>query len=65
MASKFCNVRFSKALVRSLSLYAVFLSAILFTIFFPEIVLWLPKMLLPESVGCLKNPAGTGYICPP
>ena len=64
MASKFCNVPFSKALVRSLPLYVVFLSAILFTIFFPEIVLWLPKMLLPESVGCFKNPAGTGYICP-
>jgi tripartite ATP-independent transporter DctM subunit len=65
MASKFCNVRFSKALVRSLPLYVVFLAAILFTIFFPEIVLWLPKMLLPESVGCFKSPAGTGYICPP
>ena len=64
MASKFCNVRFSKALVRSLPLYVVFLAAILFTIFFPEIVLWLPKTLLPESVGCFKSPAGTGYICP-
>ncbi|HSB81868.1 MAG TPA: TRAP transporter large permease [Candidatus Methylomirabilis sp.] len=64
MASKFCNVRFSKALVRSLPLYVVFLSAILFTIFFPKIVLWLPKVLLPESVGCFKSPAGTGYICP-
>jgi TRAP-type C4-dicarboxylate transport system permease large subunit len=64
MASKFCNVRFSKALVRSLPLYVVFFAAILFTIFFPEIVLWLPKMLLPESVGCFKSPAGTGYICP-
>jgi len=64
MASKFCNVRFSRALVRSLPLYAVFLAAILFTVFYPEIVLWLPKTLLPESVGCFKSPAGTGYICP-
>ena len=64
MASKFCNVRFSRALVRSLPLYAVFLAAILFTVFYPEIVLWLPKTLLPESVGCFKNPTGTGYICP-
>ena len=31
---------------------------------FPEIVLWLPKHLLPESVGCFKNPSGSGYICP-
>jgi hypothetical protein len=22
------------------------------------------KLLLPESVGCFKNPSGTGYICP-
>jgi C4-dicarboxylate transporter, DctM subunit len=27
-------------------------------------VLWLPKHILPESVGCFKAPGGTGYICP-
>jgi hypothetical protein len=27
-------------------------------------VLWLPKHLLPESVGCFRNPGGAGYICP-
>ncbi len=64
MASKFCHVRFSRALVRSLPLYVVFFAAILFTVFFPEMVLWLPKTLLPESVGCFKSPAGIGYICP-
>ena len=31
---------------------------------FPEVVLWLPKHFLPESVGCFKNPSGAGYICP-
>ena len=31
---------------------------------FPDVVLWIPKHVLPESVGCFKNPAGTGYICP-
>ena len=25
-------------------------------------VLWLPKHLLPESVGCFKNPSGTDYL---
>jgi len=29
------------------------------------VVLWLPKQLLPESVGCFKSPSGSGYICPP
>ena len=38
--------------------------AILFCIYFPEVVLWLPKHFLPESVGCFKNPSGAGYICP-
>ena len=33
-------------------------------IFLPEAVLWLPKHAFPESVGCFKSPAGTGYICP-
>ncbi len=31
----------------------------------PDVVLWLPKQFLPESVGCFKAPAGSGYICPP
>jgi tripartite ATP-independent transporter DctM subunit len=64
MASKFVGIRFSKAMFASLPIYFVFLFAIVFCIFFPEIVLWLPKKLLPESVGCFKNPSGVGYICP-
>ncbi|HXP74866.1 MAG TPA: TRAP transporter large permease [Stellaceae bacterium] len=64
MAAKFVNVRFSVALVRSLPLYVVFFAAIAFCIFFPDVVLWIPKHVLPESVGCFKAPGGTGYICP-
>jgi C4-dicarboxylate transporter DctM subunit len=51
--------------VRSLPLYIVFLLTIMFTVAFPKVVLWLPKQLLPESVGCFKAPSSTGYICPP
>ena len=65
VASKYVGVGFGKALVRSLPLYIVFLLTIAFTVLFPKVVLWLPKQLLPESVGCFKSPAGTGYICPP
>ena len=43
---------------------AAFLLTIAFTVLFPEVVLYLPKWLLPESVGCFKNPSGSGYICP-
>jgi len=64
MASKFVGVRFSKAMLASLPIYIVFFVAITFTIFFPNVVLWLPKHLLPASVGCFPNPNGSGYICP-
>jgi C4-dicarboxylate transporter DctM subunit len=64
MASKFIGVPFGRAMLASLPIYVVFLAAILFTIFFPDIVLWLPKHFLPESVGCFKNPSGPGYLCP-
>ena len=64
MASKFTGVGFMAAVVRSLPLYLVFFATIAFCIFFPEVVLWLPKKLLPESVGCFKSPTGAGYICP-
>ena len=64
MASKFCDVRFTTAMYASLPLYLVFFATIAFCIFFPDMVLWLPKHVLPESVGCFKSPSGAGYICP-
>ena len=62
MASKFVGVRFATALRASVPIYAIFFLTIAFTIFFPNAVLFLPKMMFPESVGCFK--AATGYICP-
>ena len=64
MAAKFVGIKFSKAMLASLPIYIVFFVAITFTIFFPDVVLWLPKHLLPASVGCFPNPNGPGYICP-
>jgi C4-dicarboxylate transporter, DctM subunit len=64
MASKFVGVRFSQALRASLLIYLIFFAAIAFCIFFPDAVLWLPKTLMPESVGCFKSPSGAGFICP-
>jgi tripartite ATP-independent transporter DctM subunit len=64
MAAKFVGTSFGRAMVASLPIYVVFFAAITFCIFFPDVVLWLPKQLLPESVGCFKNPSGTGYLCP-
>jgi tripartite ATP-independent transporter DctM subunit len=64
MSSKFVGVRFAQALRAALPIYLVFLGTIAFAIYFPKVVLWLPKHVIPESVGCFKNPGGTGYICP-
>jgi C4-dicarboxylate transporter DctM subunit len=64
MASKFVGVKFSRAMLASFPIYVVFFVAIIFTIFFPEVVLWLPKQLLPQSVGCFRRPDGAGWICP-
>jgi TRAP-type C4-dicarboxylate transport system permease large subunit len=64
MASKFVGVRFSHALRAALPIYVVFFVTIAFTIFFPNVVLWLPKQVIPASVGCFKAPEGPGYICP-
>ena len=64
VASKFVGVQFSKAMYASLPIYVVFFVTIGFTVFFPDVVLYLPKLLLPESVGCFRSPTGD-YICPP
>jgi TRAP-type C4-dicarboxylate transport system permease large subunit len=64
MASKFVGVRFPTALKASLPIYIIFFGTIAFAIFFPSAILWLPKMVFPESVGCFKAPSGVGYICP-
>jgi C4-dicarboxylate transporter, DctM subunit len=64
MASKFVGVKFSQALKAALPIYVVFLITIVFTIFAPSAILWLPKQVMPQAVGCFKNPSGTGYICP-
>ena len=64
MASKFVGVRFSTALRASVPIYVIFFATIAFVIFMPSVILYLPKTLFPESVGCFKAPGGTGYICP-
>ncbi len=64
MGAKFIGVPFGRAMVASFPIYVIFLGTIGFCIYFPEVVLWLPKQLLPQSVGCFPNPSGSGYICP-
>jgi TRAP-type C4-dicarboxylate transport system permease large subunit len=63
MASKFVNVGFGVAIKASLPIYVIFFATIAAAIFFPEVVLWLPRHVFPESVGCFKGAAGA-YVCP-
>jgi tripartite ATP-independent transporter DctM subunit len=64
MAAKFTGVRFSRAMLSSFPIYIVFFATIAFCIYFPDVVLWLPKHFLPQSVGCFPNPSGPGFLCP-
>jgi C4-dicarboxylate transporter DctM subunit len=64
MASKFVDTRFSQALRASLPIYVIFFVTIAIAIFLPDLILWLPKHVFPQSVGCFKAPDGGGFICP-
>jgi C4-dicarboxylate transporter DctM subunit len=60
-----CRCGFHQGNVCPASICLMFLLTIAFTVLFPNVVLYLPKLLSPESVGCFKNPSGSGSICPP
>jgi len=64
LSTSFAGVSFTKGLVRSLPIYAVFFGAILLLIFVPDVALWLPRQIDPVAVGCFPSPGGTGFICP-
>ena len=65
LSSTLAGVPFSRALRQAVPLYGVFLLVITLIIFFPNVVLWLPRLVIPTSVGCFPNPNGFGFICPP
>ena len=56
VASKFVGVRFSAAMFASLPIYVVFFVTIAFTVLFPDVVLYLPKLFLPEVGRLLQEP---------
>jgi len=63
LASTLAGTTFLKALRQSVPLYGVYFLVITLIILFPNVVLWLPRLILPQSVGCFPNPSGAGYIC--
>jgi C4-dicarboxylate transporter DctM subunit len=64
IASQIAGTTFFHGVVKSLPLYVVFAIVIAVLILFPDVPLWLPRQLLPQSVGCFHNPAGSGWVCP-
>jgi C4-dicarboxylate transporter, DctM subunit len=64
LASTLAGVPFTRALRQAVPLYGVYFLVITLIIFFPQVVLWLPRLLMPQAVGCFPNPSGPGYICP-
>ncbi|MBP1932663.1 TRAP transporter large permease [Ammoniphilus resinae] len=64
LASSISGVPFKDALKKTIPMYGIFIVVLSCLVFFPELVLWLPKTLMPESVGCFKAPDGLSYICP-
>ena len=65
LSSTLAGVSFTRALRQAVPLYCVYFLVISVIIFFPNVVLWLPRLLVPTSVGCFPNPSGSGFICPP
>ena len=65
LSSTLAGVSFARALRQAVPLYGVYFLVISVIIFFPDVVLWLPRLILPQSVGCFPNPNGAGFICPP
>ena len=65
LSSTLAGVPLTRALRQSVPLYGIFFLVITLIIFFPNVVLWLPRLVIPTSVGCFPNPNGPGFICPP
>jgi C4-dicarboxylate transporter, DctM subunit len=42
----------------------IFFVTIAIAISLPDLILWLPKHVFPQSVGCFKAPDGGGWLCP-
>ena len=64
LSSTLAGVSFTRALRQAVPLYGVYFLVISVIIFFPDVVLWLPRLIIPTSVGCFPNPSGAGFICP-
>src|SRR5262245_24036313 len=65
LSSTLAGVPFTRALRQSVPLYGLFFLVITLIIFFPNVVLWLRRLIIPTSVGCFPNPTCLASPCPP
>ncbi|MGB3682402.1 MAG: TRAP transporter large permease, partial [Rubrobacteraceae bacterium] len=64
LATSFAGVRFSEGIRKSMPIYGLFIVIITALVLFPDLALWLPKILTPRAAGCFPAPSGDGFICP-
>ena len=65
LASALAKVAWSRALVACLPLYLIFFAVIALIIVIPDVTLWLPRWLFPQSLGCFTNAVTHTLVCPP
>lgn len=64
LATSFAGVRFSEGIIKSVPIYFMFLLIISILILFPQVALFLPRLVVPEATGCFPAPQGDEFICP-
>jgi C4-dicarboxylate transporter DctM subunit len=64
LASSFAKVPFLSAVKKAVPIYGVFVVIISLLVLFPEVALWLPRLVVPQATGCFPAPGGEGFICP-
>jgi len=65
LASALAKVAWSRALLACLPLYVIFFAVIALIIVVPDVTLWLPRWLFPQSLGCFRNAVTHSLVCPP
>jgi TRAP-type C4-dicarboxylate transport system permease large subunit len=65
LASALAKVAWSRALLACLPLYLIFFAVIALIIVVPDVTLWLPRWLFPQSLGCFRNAVTHSLVCPP
>lgn len=65
LATSFAKVPFFAGVKKMLPLYGLFAAIIAGLVLFPDVALWLPRLIVPQATGCFPDPNDmAGFICP-